>query len=51
MKITNEEKQETIDMWRTGKFYLREIAEWLGISMSSVTKIIKEYTNGKTKTD
>ena len=50
MRITEDEKLEAIEMWKSGKYYNTEIAEWLGISITSVGKIIKEYQNGnKTK--
>lgn len=50
MRITEDEKLEAIEMWKSGKYYNIEIAEWLGISITSVGKIIKEYQNGnKTK--
>lgn len=50
MRITEDEKKEIIDMWKSGKYYNVEIAEWLGISLTSVRKIIKEYSDAnKTK--
>ena len=49
MRITNEEKQEVVAMYKTGKYYLKEIAEWLGISLSSVIKILKENKNANEK--
>lgn len=49
MRITDEEKQEIIDMWMSGKFYNVEIAKWMGISISSIRKIIKEYYDANKK--
>lgn len=47
MRISDEEKKEVIEMWKSGKYYNVEIAEWLGISISSVSKIIKNYGKDK----
>lgn len=52
MRISEEERKEVVEMWKSGKYYNVEIAEWLGISISSVGKIIKEYRYGnKAKTN
>ena len=47
MKITDEEKEEVISMYLTGNYYNTEIAEWMGISVSSVSKIINSYEERK----
>lgn len=49
MRITDEEKKEIIAMWKSGKYYNVEIADWLGISITSVGRIIREYHNGQDK--
>jgi transposase len=52
MLISDSERQEVIDMYLSGKYYNTEIAEWLGISISSVRKIIRNYQatkNGQSK--
>lgn len=45
-----QEKWELWNMWRSGNYYTKELAEWFGISASTVNKIIeekqKEYRNG-----
>ena len=47
MRITDEEKEEVISMYLTGNYYNTEIAEWMGISVSSVSKIINSYEERK----
>lgn len=49
MRISDEEKKEVVDMWKSGKYYNTEIADWLGISITSVGKIIREYRHGQNK--
>lgn len=50
MLISKEEKEEVIEMWKSGKYYNVEIAAWLGISITSIRRIIKEYQDAnKTK--
>ena len=36
------EKWELWNMWRSGKYYNKELAEWFGISTPTVAKIIEE---------
>ena len=36
------EKWELWNMWRSGKYYNKELAEWFGISAPTVAKIIEE---------
>lgn len=43
MKITQDEKNEIIAMWLSGEYYNVEIASWLGVSVSSVRRIINNY--------
>ena len=44
------EKWELWNMWRSGNYYNKELAEWFGISAPTVAKIIeekqKEYRDG-----
>lgn len=47
MRITQEEKDEVIAMWLTGEYYNKEIANWLGISVSSVRKIVNDFVEEK----
>lgn len=47
MKITQEERKEVIDMYNENKYRIYEIAEWIGISVSSVVKIVREHKDGK----
>ena len=46
-----QDKWELWNMWRSGKYYNKELAEWFGISTTTVHKIIeekqKEYYDGK----
>ena len=42
MHLTESEKLEISAMYRSGNFYLREIAEWIGCSYFSVDKY-KDY--------
>lgn len=45
-----QEKLELWNMWRSGSYYNKELAEWFGISTTTVNKIIeekqKEYYDG-----
>lgn len=45
-----QEKWELWNMWRSGMYYNKELAEWFGISTPTVNKIIeekqKEYYDG-----
>ena len=45
-----QEKRELWNMWRSGSYYNKELAEWFGISTTTVNKIIeekqKEYYDG-----
>lgn len=45
-----QEKWELWNMWRSGSYYNKELAEWFGISTTTVNKIIeekqKEYYDG-----
>lgn len=43
MRITEEEKEEVISMYKTGNYYINEIAEWIGILFTSARKIINNY--------
>ena len=36
------EKWELWNMWRSGMYYNKELAEWFGISTTTVSNIIKE---------
>ena len=36
------EKWELWNMWRSGNYYNKELAEWFGISVPTVAKIIEE---------
>lgn len=49
MRITEEEKNEVISMYLSGHYYKVEIAEWMGISLSSVRKIIRVYEERRDK--
>ena len=40
--LTDEDIEELIFMYKTGKFYIREIAEWFGISSSGVLYWLKK---------
>lgn len=48
-RLTNKIKQEVIEMWLSGKYFNVEIAAVVGISLSSVKKIIKEYYDANKK--
>lgn len=45
IRLTKEEKDEIYQMYKSGKYYLREIAEWIGCSMTPIRKVIKEREN------
>lgn len=47
MRISDEEKEEIYEMYLSGNYYLREIAEWIGCSIIAVSKIIKEKEKGQ----
>lgn len=46
-RLTPQEKDEIYRMYKSGKYYLREIAEWIGCSMTPIRKVIKERENTK----
>lgn len=53
MKLTEEEKDEIYSMYLSGKYYITEIAEWIGCHPCTVAILIrkmekkyeKKYTN------
>ena len=42
IRLTKEEKDEIYQMYLSGKYYLKEIAEWIGCSSRTIIKVIKE---------
>ena len=40
--LTDEDITELCLMYKSGKYYIREIAEWLGVSKSTVIRWLKE---------
>lgn len=42
MKLTEEEKNEIYSMYKTGDYYLKEIAEWIGCSVSTVMSVVRK---------
>ena len=42
MKLTIEEKTEIYVMYRSGNYHLKEIAEWIGCSIPTIKRVIKE---------
>ncbi len=52
MRLTKEEREEIIKMYRTGGYAVREIAEWIGCCNSTVVRTIRgEKSFEKTKTN
>lgn len=41
MKLTESEKKEIYEMYLSGNYHLREIAEWIGCSIPTVIKVIR----------
>lgn len=41
-RLTAKEKQEIYQMYLSGKYYIREIADWLGVSYSTIQKYIQQ---------
>ena len=42
MKLTEEEKDEIYSMYLSGKYYITEIAEWIGCSVSTVMVVVRK---------
>lgn len=40
--VTNEDIDEICFMWKTGKYYITEIAEWIGITPQAVMYWLKK---------
>lgn len=50
IRLTKEEREEIYLMYKSGKYYQKEIAEWIGCSSTTICKVIKEIEKrGKRK--
>lgn len=47
IRLTREEKEEIYQMYKSGKYYLKEIAEWIGCSITTIKKVIHERKEAK----
>lgn len=47
MRLTEEEKIEITEMYSSGKYYLKEIAEWIGCSYTTVKRYINYIKDKK----
>jgi hypothetical protein len=41
-RLTQEEIDEIFTMYRSGKYYLYEIAEWVGCCLSTIERVLKK---------
>lgn len=41
LRLTPEEENEIYAMYRSGHYYIKEIAEWIGCSQTAVYRVIK----------
>lgn len=40
--VSDDDIKDMVEMYRSGKYYLREIAEWIGVSSSCVDYWLKK---------